>query len=292
MKRKMNVRRHTVSEAGVLQDVLGTVLRGARGTRIQQLLKHKAVTVNGDVVSRGTHALKAGDVVAVHFNRHRSRPHALPEGLKLIFEDADLIVVDKPPGLLTIATEHERRRTAYALLTAYAHGSGAGRVFIVHRLDRDTSGLLVFARSEAIKRTLQDQWRTVEKKYLAVVEGTPKESAGTIRSRLRENRAMNVYETSSEEGALAVTHYRVLQSSTRYALLEIVLETGRKNQIRVHLAELGHAVVGDRKYGAHGNPVGRLALHASTLSFVHPTRGERLRFSSPLPPALKKLMEG
>lgn len=289
----MPTQRHTVKEETTLQDFVGTVLAGARPRRVQQLIRFKSVAVNGEVVTRALHTLKAGDVVVIHFGHSAPQKTPLPGGMKLLFEDEHLIVVDKPPGLLTIATDKERTRTAYALLTSHVreqtHDEEA-RVFIVHRLDQGTSGLLVFARTEEIKRTLQDQWKTVEKKYQAVVEGCPKPESDTIRSVLKENRALRVYSTDDEEGDEAITRYRTVQKAGRYCLLEITIETGRKNQIRVHLAERGHPVVGDAKYGAHGNPIERLALHAWQLAFTHPVRQERLVFTSPIPPRMRSLV--
>jgi 23S rRNA pseudouridine1911/1915/1917 synthase len=289
----MSVQTHKVESEGLLRELLASVLAGASGKRIDQLLRHKSVAVNGEVITRGTHPLAPGDVVTIHFDRRPAPRAELPHGLRVIFEDDDIIVVDKPPGLLTIATEHQRERTAYAILTDYVRERKAdARVFIVHRLDKGTSGLLIFARSEAVKRSLQEGWRAVEKRYLAVVEGCPSPETATIRTRLRENKGLEVYSTEVEgEGAEAVTSYRLMRKSKRCALLEITLQTGRKNQIRVHLSEQGHPVVGDTKYGAHGSPVGRLALHAASLSLVHPTRGERLQFTSPLPSRLAGLLE-
>lgn len=214
--------------------------------------------------------------------------------LRIIYEDDDIIVADKPAGLLTIATEKEKLHTAYRMITDHVRqASRGGRIFIVHRLDRETSGLVVFAKRAESKRALQERWHEVvtERTYVAVVEGTVKEKSGTIRSRLAQNRAFRVYSTRREdEGKPAVTHFRVVAENGGYTMLEVSLETGRKNQIRVHLQELGHSVVGDRRYGARSNPIGRVALHATTLEFIHPRTGEKLRFESPVPKAMRKLV--
>ena len=291
----MSVQRHTVDQPMTLQAFVAQVLVGAKPRRIQQLLRFRAVAVNGAIVTRAGHPLAVGDQVAIHFGPAIATKDRLPAGIRILFEDEHLLVVDKPPGLLAIATEKERERTAYALLTDHVRErtrDDEARVFIVHRLDQGTSGLMIFARSEEVKRQLQEQWKTVEKKYLAVVEGCPRPDHGTLRSRLQENRAFRVYSTPGEEGEEAVTHYRTLRKSGRFALLEVTLETGRKNQIRVHLSDLGHPVVGDGKYGAHSNPISRLALHAAHLVFTHPVRQERLTFTSPLPPKMRALIEG
>jgi 23S rRNA pseudouridine1911/1915/1917 synthase len=283
----MSAKRFNVKTSDTLGNFVSTVLAGVKKRRVQQLLKHHAIAVNGAVTSRATHVLEPGDEVVIHFDG--AAVPDLPAGLKIIFQDKHLLVVDKPPGLLTIADDNERVRTAYAFLTEYVRERDANaRVFSVHRLDQGTSGLILFARSEEVKRALQDDWRKVDKRYLAIVEGTPRPSEDTITSRLSENRAKVVY--SSEQGDLAITHYRVLQTVRGLSLVEVNIETGRKNQIRVHLSDRGHPVVGDKKYGAHANPVGRLALHATHLSFTHPVRGERMTFDSPLPPKLQKLV--
>lgn len=223
-----------------------------------------------------------------------SLPRRLPGGLVLLFEDREILVVDKPAGLLTVSTEREKERTAYFLLTDYVRRGTArsrNRVFIVHRLDRETSGLLVFARTEAAKRRLQAGWPATEKRYLAVVQGRCDSRGATITSYLAENKAGVVHSTRDRKrGKLAQTAYRVLKQTGDMALLEVVLLTGRKNQIRVHLAEQGHPVVGDRKYGAAKTPHRRLALHAWRLSLTHPATGQRLQFTASIPGCFRHLI--
>lgn len=218
----------------------------------------------------------------------RARKHQ-PKGVEILFEDRDLIVVNKEAGLLTMGTGREGERTAYAALTDYVkkgEPKSRSRIFIVHRLDRGTSGLLVFAKNEAAKRALQDNWDGVEKIYWALVEGTPKEPEGMISSYLAENSAMRVYSTpDTRKGKLARTRYRTLKPMGKRTLLEISPLTGRKNQIRVHLADRGWPVVGDGKYGLGSKGSVRHALHAKKLAFTHPHSGERMTFEAPLPPA-------
>ena len=184
----------------------------------------------------------------------RSRPDRLPNGLVILHEDRDILVVDKPPGLLTIGTERDKTHTAYFILTDYVRKGCArcrNRVFIVHRLDRETSGVLVFAKSEEAKFRLQRQWSETEKTYLAVVHGRCRKSEETITTYLAEKKAHVVYSTSDRgKGKLSRTAYKVLKQTKEFALLEVNLLTGRKNQIRVHLAGIGHPIVGDRKYGS------------------------------------------
>ena len=217
----------------------------------------------------------------------RSRPGLLRNGLVIIHEDRDILVVDKPAGLLTIATETNKSRTAYFILTDYVRKGCArsrNRVFIVHRLDRDTSGILVFAKSEAAKLRLQGEWSETEKKYLAVVHGQCRKREETITTYLAENKAHRMYSTSDPtKGKLSRTAYKVLKQTKEFALLEVDLLTGRKNQIRVHLADIGHPIVGDRKYGSANDRYGTLALHARSISFRHPFSGRRLTLEAKVP---------
>jgi tRNA pseudouridine32 synthase/23S rRNA pseudouridine746 synthase/23S rRNA pseudouridine1911/1915/1917 synthase len=203
-------------------------------------------------------------------------------------------VVDKPAGLLTVATEREKSRTAHSILTDYIRtgcGRSKKRIFVVHRLDRDTSGVLIFAKSEEAMLRLKAQWKQNEKKYLAVVHGRCETGSGIIESYLAEDKAYNVYSTSDRTtGRLSRTAYTVLRKTTRYSLLEVVLLTGRKNQIRVHLAGIGHPIVGDAKYGKENDRQPRMALHARSISFKHPFNGRQLTFKSEVPTIFSALV--
>ena len=211
--------------------------------------------------------------------------------LKLIYEDEDIIVVDKPAGLLTMATEKERRKTAYAFLYAYVKNKRpAEKIFIVHRLDREASGLLVFAKTQSAKRRLQDQFKdhSATRKYVAVVEGRAPQDLCRIESYLAENAAHRAYSSKDRTKAkLAVTHIRVLRRFRQTTLIEARLESGRKHQIRAHLSERGHPIVGDRDYGSQINRLHRLALHAVNLNFKHPETGKLLQFESPYPDSFR-----
>jgi RluA family pseudouridine synthase len=217
-----------------------------------------------------------------------------PSGLVLLHEDEEILAVDKPSGLLTIATSAEKTRTAYHVVTDYVRrGSprSRARVFIVHRLDRETSGVLLFARTAGAKERLQTGWGETEKHYLAVVLGRPPAPDGVIESRLAETRTFRVYATrSAREGKPARTEYRLVQAKGKLALLDVHPTTGRKHQIRVHLADLGHPVVGDRRYGPESDTHRRLALHALSLTFVHPGSGERMTVRAPVPPWFETLV--
>ena len=217
-----------------------------------------------------------------------------PGGLTILHEDRDILVVVKQAGLLTIGTERDKSRTAHYLLNDYVRKGdpkSRNRVYVVHRLDQDTSGILVFAKSEQAKKFLQEHWEKTDKRYLAIVHGrlTPKE--GTITTCLAENAAQRVYSTpDAAKGKLSHTAYRVLKESKEFSLLAIHLLTGRKHQIRVHFAEKGHPVVGDRKYG-NGNPVSkRLALHARSISFTHPFSGRQMTFDTGMPEDFVRLV--
>ena len=232
----------------------------------------------------------------------------LPKNLRVLHEDRDILVIDKPAGLLTIATETVAKQTAFYLTNQYVCESETARsrkedrregasslkkmIFIVHRLDREASGLLVFAKNAEVKQKLQAGWSDTRKKYYAVVEGVPKEASGTITSFLRENKMLNVYSTrDAHDAKLSTTRYRMLRSGPRYALLEVALETGRKHQIRVHLSEMGNPIIGDERYGSKADPAGRLGLHAFHLALSHPVSGKEMVFETPLPPLFEQVLK-
>jgi 23S rRNA pseudouridine1911/1915/1917 synthase len=213
---------------------------------------------------------------------------ALPNGIRVVFEDDCVIVVDKPAGLLTMGTDSERKKTLYAALRAYLNSKRPSeKIFIVHRLDREASGLLVFAKTDQAKEHLQNQFKdhSAGRIYAAIAEGRVLPEQFTMRSILTENSAFRVYSTKNAgAGKPAVTHVRVVKRNARTSMLEVRLETGRKHQIRVHLAERGHPIAGDKVYGSRSNSLGRLALHGTQLEFEHPRTKQRLRFDSPCPP--------
>lgn len=217
-----------------------------------------------------------------------------PKGLAVLFEDNDIIVIDKPAGLLTMGTERNKSRTAQSILNDYirkGNSKSRNRLYIVHRLDRDTSGILIFAKNEKAKQFLQKNWTETEKKYLAVVYGRLAPREGIISSYLSENSAYVVYSTSDPlRGKLSRTAYITLKETNGLSLLEINLLTGRKHQIRVHLAEKGHPVVGDKKYGKKGDGYKYLLLHAQSIIFTHPVTGNRLAFATGIPEYFGRLM--
>jgi RluA family pseudouridine synthase len=219
-----------------------------------------------------------------------------PKGVPILYEDHDILVVDKAAGLLTVSTDREREKTAYFLLTDYVRKGdpkSRNRVFIVHRLDRDTSGVIVFAKNEAAKRFLQGEWSNFQKKYFAVVHGKLDQKEGVISTYLAENSVHKMYSVKDPAlGKLSKTGYKVLSESTKYSLLEIDLQTGRKNQIRVHFADAHHHVVGDKLYvKKEEKSIKRLALHAAYLSLKHPYSKEEMTFEAGMPAYFRSLMQ-
>ena len=269
---------------------------GYSRTKVKQFIKHRAISVCDVPVTRPDHPLRAGDAVIIKSEKEMDAEVMSCPGLAIVYEDEEIIVIDKPAGLLTIASATEKVKTAYYRLTACLkeRSDGRERIFIVHRLDQGTSGLLVFARNESVKRALQDGWSEVDKKYRVIVEGVPKKKEGKISGYLCESKALRVYSVAegSEEAKYAETDYEVVKEGDGCALLDVTLITGRKNQIRVHMADMGHPVVGDKKYGAKTDPIGRLGLHAGYLALSHPATGKRLEFTSPMPAKFHALFKG
>ncbi len=285
--------RLTVTEPEELMKFLIARLPDQGRNNIKSLLTHRQVQVEGQVVTQYNHPLQTGQEVLINWSLVRD--DSGEKGLKILYEDAELIVLDKPAGLLSMASDKEKVYTAYHQLTDYVRRSNPeNRIFIVHRLDRDTSGVMLFAKNEEVKRHLQDNWKDVvlDRAYVAVVEGKVEKQEGTIRSWLKETKTKLMYSSAvAGEGQEAVTHFRVLEAAPRYSLLELRLETGRKNQIRVHMKDMGHSIIGDKKYGSKVNPIGRLALHAHILAFYHPVTGEPMRFETEVPKTFSKLFK-
>lgn len=280
------------ADAPLLAWLLATLAPMSR-TKVKELLARGSVCVNGTPTTQFNHPLRPGDRVTLGPLPPRDRSLA-DAGIAIIHEDAAVIVLDKPAGLLTVATESEKADTAFARLSAHLEARDAGRPFVVHRLDRDTSGLLLFARTAAARDTLQDGWPDVTKTYLAVVQGHPRHPEGRIETFLTEGKDLRVRVCAESEpdAKRAVSRYKVLKEVGRFSLVEVELVTGRKHQIRVHLCDLGRPIIGDPLYGKAENPAGRLGLHAARLEFPHPITGELVRVESPLPAALRKVVGG
>ena len=217
-----------------------------------------------------------------------------PRGLEIIYEDRDLLVINKEVGLLTMSFHRDELQTAECILTDYLRKGAARsrlRAYTVHRLDRETSGLLIFAKTEAVQQHLKDHWKEVDKEYRAVVHGTLKDKSGTVSGYLAEDDDQFVYLTDQTKGKWSETQYEVICENKLFSELKINLLTGRKNQIRVHFADLGHPVAGDAKYGPRGKKFERMALHSRFIAFNHPHSGKRMIFEAPVPEFFTRLMK-
>lgn len=281
-----------VTEDATLLDFLIRAMPQRKRTAVKNLLGHNQIAVNGIPTTQFDMPLKDGDEVKANLTREFRVFYN--RRLKLVYEDDDIIVVNKGYGLLSMGTDKIKEGTAYSILREYLKWQNPrNMLFIVHRLDRDTSGLMVFAKTQEAKDKLQHNWNNmvISRKYLAVVEGKPEPEEGEVRSYLAENSRFEVYSTDKpEEGQLAVTRYRTLRSRNGYSLMEVSLDTGRKNQIRVHMKDLGHPIAGDRRYGAKSSPIHRMALHAQTLRFIHPITRKDMNFSTPVPASFAKMV--
>jgi 23S rRNA pseudouridine1911/1915/1917 synthase len=281
-----------VKEENTLLPCLLELLAPQSKTAVKALLRRGQVWVNGTPVTHFNTPLNPGDKISIsHEKGHVTFNH--PQ-MKIVWEDDDLIVVDKKEGLLSVSDSPSQERTAYFLLSQYVKKiNPRNKIFILHRLDKGTSGLMLFARNKNIQEYLRANWYTMitRRSYMAVTEGAPEKKEDTIVTYLAENNRMKVYCTDPQHGKEAVSHYRTLKSNTKYTLIELDLETGRKNQIRAQMEHIGHPVAGDPKYGAETDPVGRLMLHATRLFFIHPVTSKEMRFETPAPKPFRDLVK-
>lgn len=283
---------YTVREPAELMQFLAAKMPDASRNKLKSLLFKRVVYVDNVIVTQYNFLLQPGMKVKISKDKGRKEFHN--KLLKIVYEDPYLIVVEKSEGLLSVNTDRQKERTAYHILTEYVQRSNKrNRIYIVHRLDRDTSGLMMFAKDEKTQHTLRDHWHQIvtDRRYVAVVDGTVEKDQDTLVSWLTDR---TLYVSSSpydDGGARSVTHYRTIKRANGYSLLELNLETGRKNQIRVHMQDIGHPIVGDGRYGNEDtpNPIGRLALHAFKLCFYHPITHELMQFETPYPPLFKNL---
>ena len=244
------------------------------------MLTNKSIYVNNKIITKYNYLLKKNDEIFINKN----------SDLKIIYEDNDILVVEKPSGLLTISTKTEKEKTLYHLVSDYVKKNNKkNRIFVIHRLDKDTSGIVIFAKNEKIKNMYQNNWNEIVKKrkYYAIVEGNIKES-GIVESYLKEDKNYNVYSTKDKNGKFAKTEYKVIKSNEKYTLLDINILTGRKNQIRVHMKDINHPIIGDKKYG--NNNFNRLGLHAYELELINPKNNKIMNFKIDLPIELKKFI--
>ena len=283
---------YTPTENSRLLDFLFASMPQRKRTNVKELLRHNQVKVNDEVVTQFDLPISPADSVFV--NLTREFPRFYNRRLKIVYEDDDIIVVNKGYGLLSMGNDKVKDGTAYSILKEYVKWvDPRQKIFVVHRLDRDTSGLMMFAKNIEAKEAMQHNWNNMvlNRTYVAVVEGSVDEDEGTIRTYLAENSKYEVYVTDNpQEGQLAVTRYKVLDRKNGYTLMELELDTGRKNQIRVHMKHIGHPIAGDRRYGAKSSPIHRLALHARTLRFAHPASRREMDFSTPIPASFQKMV--
>ncbi len=263
----------------ILFDYLKEILPNKSKNNIKSLLKNECIYINNKKVTKYNYLLKENDILYIKYKT---------SNLDIIYEDNNIIVIDKPSGILTISDRKERVNTMYHYVLEYLKKKKQ-KVFIIHRLDKDTSGIVIFAKNEKIKKLYQDNWNdlVIKRGYIAVVCGKTKDN-DTIKSYLKENSNMMVY--SSKDGKLAITHYEKLKSNNKYTMVQVYIDTGRKNQIRVHMKENGTPIIGDKKYGCKDNTLKRLGLHSNILIIKNPINNNILKFSSNYPKEFDELL--
>ena len=282
-----------VAQEALLIEFLMEKMHGISRNRAKALISNRVVLVNNAITTHPLTELKAGQVVQVDRSKRKMAFHS--NELDIVYEDPYLLIIDKHPGLLSMSN-NSRQQTVQTVLNRYLEkGGGRNTSHLVHRLDRDTSGLMVYAKDVQTQQSLVRGWQELvtDRRYIALVEGELENPRGVVKSWLTEDKRFITHSSPVDNGGkFAVTHYNVLASSNGYSLVECELETGRKNQIRVHMADLGHPVVGDHKYGSDNDPIRRLGLHAYMLCFTHPVTGKHMRFETPVPVLFEKCLNG
>lgn len=282
-----------VAQEALLIEFLMEKMHGISRNRAKALISNRVVLVNNAITTHPLTELKAGQVVQVDRSKRKMAFHS--NELDIVYEDPYLLIIDKHPGLLSMSN-NSRQQTVQTVLNRYLEkGGGRNTSHLVHRLDRDTSGLMVYAKDVQTQQSLVRGWQELvtDRRYIALVEGELENPRGVVKSWLTEDKRFVTHSSPVDNGGkFAVTHYNVLASSNGYSLVECELETGRKNQIRVHMADLGHPVVGDHKYGSDNDPIRRLGLHAYMLCFTHPVTGKHMRFETPVPALFEKCLNG
>ena len=283
------IREFPVTKQCQLLDFLFEVLKGQSRNSVKSILSSKRVSIDGAPITQFDFKLYPGDTVIISATPMRKKTRS---NLPIIFENDEIIVINKPSGLLSIASDNEKSSTAYRMLSDYVQQKDKhNRIFVVHRLDEDTSGVLMVAKNPEIQKALQDNWNDLVSKrgYYAIVDGQMDNKEGTIKSYLKKNAQNLMYSSKDKNGQFSVTHYKVIKENDKYSLLDVNIDTGRKNQIRVHLGDLGHNVIGDDKYGNPSNPLKRLGLHAYCLEITHPITKKKMKFTAPMPKEFDKL---
>lgn len=284
--------RYKVNNEQPLLEFLLSHVKNQSRNNIKSMLKNRCVLVDGVITTQFDYLLIPKQMVEITKTPIEGKKRDSEEKLDIIYEDKEIIVINKPAGLLSIATDNEKTKTAYHMLVNHVRKENPkNQVFVVHRLDRDTSGVLMIAKDIKLRDKLQDDWNNLvsERQYYAIVEGKLKKKEDTIKSYLTETTTHLVYSSRGKTGKEAITHYQVIKENKNYSLLKVNIDSGRKNQIRVHLKELGHPVIGDNKYGSGDNPLRRLGLHASVLELTHPITHKKMRFEAKIPDSFKKM---
>lgn len=286
---------YTVKEGTLLMDFLLATLEGKSRNNIKSLLSRKQILVNDVPVSQFDFKLYAKDEVKVTPFTNKRIVVLKGEKLSIIHEDDEFVVLNKASGLISVASEKETQKTAYRLVNEHVqHNDANARVFVVHRLDEDTSGVLIFVKNTKLQEALQDDWNNIVKKrgYYAIIEGHLDQETGVVKSFLHKTKTNMMYSGhKSKDGQYAETEYKVIKTNDKYSLVDVNIKTGRKNQIRVHMNDLGHPVVGDKKYGVKNEEAMRLMLHAYELQFVHPFTGKLIKFKANTPRSFEELMK-
>ena len=282
---------YPVSEECELLTFLMSHIEGVSRTRAKELLSRKMVYVNSQITTQFNTLLKPGMLVQISDHGHKRDLQS--QWVRIVYEDAFLFVVDKANGILTNIQPGKRTQTVKSILDEYVKRQNRTfSVHTVHRLDRETSGLLLFAKRRDVQKMFTDNWKdlVVDRRYIAVCEGIMEKDAGSVTSWLTDNKMFITHSSPVDDGGKeATTHYRTIKRGKEYSLVEMKLDTGRKNQIRVHMQDLHHSIAGDYKYGAETDPIGRICLHAYKLAFQHPITGEFLKFETPIPPSFKNI---
>lgn len=279
----------TVKENAPLLEYLINNVSESR-SKLKATLQGRGIAVNGRMVTQFDYQLKAGDKIII--SRHKKQNQFKSRYVKIVYEDRWLVVVEKNIGILSMAAGHSSLNVKSVLDDYFLKSRQKCRAHVVHRLDRDTSGLMIYAKDIETEQILEHNWHQIvyDRRYVAVVSGEMEQNNGTIANWLKDNKAYITYSSPTDNGGkYAVTHFQVLNRTTEHSLVEYKLETGRKNQIRVHSADMGHPVCGDMKYGNGDDPLHRLCLHAYMLCFTHPVTGEPMEFSTPIPTAFRSL---
>ena len=272
-----------VREESTLLDFLLKQM-GISRNRAKDLLSGRAVSVDRKLTTRHDTPLRVGEVVRV--SRHRQSTMLLNKYVKIVYEDKNIVVIEKSEGILSMASSPKQYCIKKVLDEYFEKRHFKCTAHVVHRLDRETSGLMIYAKDIETAKILEDNWHEMvyDRRYIALLCGSMKQEGGTVQSWLKESKSLVTYSSPTDNGGkFAVTHYHRLKSSDDFSLVEMKLETGRKNQIRVHMADLGYPVAGDQKYGNGRDPIHRLALHAFRLNFIHPITHEEMQFETPIP---------